>query len=389
MLAALLAVRLLDEATSFVLPGTFESLRADLHLTYSQASSAFLAIAVGALAGSVATVAADYRSRRVIAAGGAFASGAASLTIAGADSYGLLLGGAFVVGAASTAMVDTSDIALADLAGDDLPHQLRLQNLWGSVGDLLGPAIVVAVAALGLPWRVSFVVGAGLLLLYGTWLATLPFPPPHPKEDGHRVGDAVASVLRDPVVWLAGAAGMLLGPLDEPLLAFLIAHLQQARGLAEAGATLIAALSVVGAFVGYATLRRRPSVLPVDAGLLAVATTLLVAAPGALTAGVASLLVGVFLVRVWVDLQARVLRVRPGQAGTVKAVVALVETAGWGLPLLAGAVADRTTVTAGLATYAAIAWALAGVALLLVRASAPTVEAAGLRRRSSRDSTLT
>ncbi|MDP9020282.1 MAG: hypothetical protein M3N25_05710, partial [Actinomycetota bacterium] len=178
MLAALLAVRLLDEATSFVLPGTFESLRADLHLTYSQASSAFLAIAVGALAGSVATVAADYRSRRVIAAGGAFASGAASLTIAGADSYGLLLGGAFVVGAASTAMVDTSDIALADLAGDDLPHQLRLQNLWGSVGDLLGPAIVVAVAALGLPWRVSFVVGAGLLLLYGTWLATLPFPPP-------------------------------------------------------------------------------------------------------------------------------------------------------------------------------------------------------------------
>ncbi|MBW3546878.1 MAG: MFS transporter [Actinobacteria bacterium] len=369
MLVALLAVRLLDESTSFVLPGTFESLRADLDLTYSQASSAFLAIAVGAVAGGLATVAADYRSRRVIAGGGAFASAAALLVVGAADSYVLLLIGAFMVGAASTAMVDACEIALADLAGDDLENHLTVQNVWGSVGDLLGPAIVVAVAALGLSWRVSYVVGAGLVLLYGAWLTSLPFPPPHPHQDGHGVGRAVASVLGDPAVWLAGTAVMLLGPLDEPMLAFLIAHLQQARGLPETGAILIAALSVVGAFVGYASLRRWTSALALDAALLALATSALVVAPDALTASGMSLLVGVFLVRVWVALQARVLRVRPGQAGTVKAVVALVETAGWGLPLLAGAVADRTNVTAGLATYGAMAWALAGVTVLLVRTS--------------------
>ncbi|HEV2068852.1 MAG TPA: hypothetical protein VGR26_03570, partial [Acidimicrobiales bacterium] len=214
------------------------------------------------------------------------------------------------------------------------------------------------------------------VLLYGVWLTSLPFPPPHPHQDGHRVGRAMASVLSDPAVWLAGTAVMLLGPLDEPMLAFLIAHLQQARGLTETGATLIAALSVVGAFVGYATLRHWTSALALDPALLALATSALVAAPDALTASGVSLLVGVFLVRVWVALQARVLRVRPGQAGTVKAVVALVETVGWGLPLLAGAVADRTNVTAGLATYAAVAWALAGVTVLLVRASrTATVEA--------------
>ena len=376
MLVALLAVRLLDESTSFVLPGTFESLRADLDLTYSQASSAFLAIAVGAVAGGLATVAADYRSRRVIAGGGAFASAAALLVIGAADSYGLLLAGAFMVGAASTAMVDACEIALADLAGDDLENHLISQNLWGSVGDLLGPAIVVAVAALGLSWRVSYVVGAGLVLLYGAWLMSLPFPPPQTHQDGHRVCRAVASVLRDPAVWLAGTAVMLLAPLDEPMLAFLIAHLQQARGLTATGATLIAALSVVGAFVGYATLRRWTSAPAPDAALLALATSALVAAPDALTASGVSLLVGVFLVRVWVALQARVLRVRPGQAGTVKAVVALVETAGWGLPLLAGAVADRTNVTAGLASHAAVAWALAGITVLLVRTSrTATVEA--------------
>lgn len=376
MLVALLAVRLLDESTSFVLPGTFESLRADLDLTYAQASSAFLAIAVGAVAGGLATVAADYRSRRAIAGGGAFASAAALLVIGTADSYGLLLAGAFMVGAASTAMVDTCEIALADLAGDDLEKHLTVQNLWGSVGDLLGPAIVVTVAALGLSWRVSYVVGAGLVLLYGAWLASLPFPPPHPHPDGHRVGGAVTSVLRDPAVWLAGTAVMLLGPLDEPMLAFLIAHLQQARGLTETGATLIAALSVVGAFVGYATLRRWKNAPALDAALLAMATSALVAAPDALTASGVSLLVGVFLVRVWVALQARVLRIRPGQAGTVKAAVALIETAGWGLPLVAGAVADHANVTAGLGTYAAVAWALAGVTVLLVRASrTATVEA--------------
>lgn len=369
MLVALLAVRLLDESTSFVLPGTFESLRADLDLTYAQASSAFLAIAVGAVAGGLATVAADYRSRRAIAGGGAFASAAALLVIGTADSYGLLLAGAFMVGAASTAMVDTCEIALADLAGDDLEKHLTVQNLWGSVGDLLGPAIVVTVAALGLSWRVSYVVGAGLVLLYGAWLASLPFPPPHPHPDGHRVGGAVTSVLRDPAVWLAGTAVMLLGPLDEPMLAFLIAHLQQARGLTETGATLIAALSVVGAFVGYATLRRWKNAPALDVALLAMATSALVAAPDALTASGVSLLVGVFLVRVWVALQARVLRIRPGQAGTVKAAVALIETAGWGLPLVAGAVADHANVTAGLGTYAAVAWALAGVTVLLVRAS--------------------
>ena len=377
MLVALLAVRLLDESTSFVLPGTFESLRADLDLTYSQASSAFLAIAVGAVAGGLATVAADYRSRRVIAGGGALASAAALLVIGAADSYGLFLTGAFMVGAASTAMVDTCEIALADLAGDDyLEDHLTVQNVWGSVGDLLGPAIVVAVAALGLSWRVSYVVGAALVLAYGAWLASLPFPPPHPHEDGYRVGSAVVSVLRDPSVWLVGLGVMLLGPLDEPMLAFLIAHLQQARGLTETGATLIAALSVVGALAGYATLRRWTSALASDAALLALATSALVAAPDALTASGVSLLVGVFLVRVWVALQARVLRVRPGQAGTVKAVVALVETTGWGLPLLAGAVADRTNVTAGLAAYAAVAWALAGITVLLVRTCrTATVEA--------------
>lgn len=368
VLAAVLAVRLFDEANAFVLPGTFESLRADIGLSYAQASSSFVAIAAGAVAGTATTIAADYRSRRVICSAGAFGYAASLVLIGVAGSYPVVLVGSFLVGVASTAMVDASDVALADLAGDDLERRLTTQNLLGSIGDLLGPALVVGALALGLSWRICFFAAAVLVALYGAWLATLRFPPPHPQGDGHSVRGAIRSVAGDPFVWLAGSVTMLLGPLDEPLLAFLIAHLEHARGLTGAGATLIASFSVVGAFLGYATLRRRDGQLSADAALLAAAVTGLVVAPGPVSASVASLLVGTFLVRVWIDVQARVLTVRPGQAGTVKAVVTVIETVGWVLPLLAGAVADRVDVTAGLASYAAMAWALAAAGALLHRA---------------------
>jgi MFS family permease len=368
VLTAVLAVRLLDESNAFVLPGTFASLRAEIGLSYAQASSSFMAIAVGAIAGTGATIAADYRSRRAICSVGAFGYAGSLVVIGSAGSYAVVLVGSFLLGVASTAMVDASEVALADLAGDDLERHLTTQNLLGSVGDLLGPALVIGIVGLGFSWRLCFYAAAVLVALYGVWLATLRFPPPHPSEgDGHSVRGAVWSAVRDPVVWLAGLACLLIGPLDGPLLAFLIAHLESARGLTEAGATLIATFSVAGAFVGYASLRRRPGALPVDGALLATATTGVVVAPEAVTASVASLLIGTFLVRVWIDVQARVLTVRPGQAGTVKAVVTVIETVGWGLPLLAGAVADRVDVTAGLATYAAVAWALAAAGTLLHR----------------------
>jgi MFS family permease len=365
VLAAVLAVRLVDESSAFILPGTFESLRADVGLNYAQASSAFVAIAVGAVLGTGASIAADRHSRRIICAGSAFGYAAALVLIGASSSYQLFLAGALVLGVASTALVDTAEIALADLVPDedDLERHLTTQNVLGSIGDLLGPAVVVGVAAVGISWRWSFVVAAVLVAAYGVWLATLPFPPPHASAEEGTVRATLRSVAADPLVWLAGLVSMLLGPLDEPLLAFLIAHLEDARGLTSAGATAIATLSVVGGFVGYATLRVRKGVLPVDAALLAVSTTAVVLAPEPISASVASGLIGVFLIRVWIDLQARTLLLRPGQAGAVKALTNLVETVGWGLPLLAGAIADHLDVTAGLATYAVMAWALAATAL--------------------------
>ncbi len=62
----------MDECAGFLPHGAFESFRTDLGLTYTQASIVLVAAAPGAIAGNVFSVLADYRSRRVIASGGAF-----------------------------------------------------------------------------------------------------------------------------------------------------------------------------------------------------------------------------------------------------------------------------------------------------------------------------
>jgi MFS family permease len=360
-------VRLLDEAGQFVLPGTAEALRADIGLTYIQVSAAFVALAIGGLAGAPATYAADRRSRRVVCAGGAALAAVSLLLIAASTTPVVLALGCFLGGVASTAMIDAGEIALADLAGDRLEHHLTTQNLLASVGDVVGPVIVVGVLALGGSWRWCFVVSALICGAYAVWLATLRFPPPVAVHGDDGVVSVLRSVLADPVVWLLAVVAALLNPLDEPVLAFFIPHLVDARGIAPVAATVVASMSVVGGFVGYASLRPRPASLGVDAPALATSVTACVVAPEPITAAMASAAMGVFIVRVWIDVQRRMLTIRPGRAGAVKAMIGVVETGGLVLPLLAGVVADAAGVTAGLATFAAMAWILAAAAVAIPR----------------------
>ena len=363
--AALLAVRFFDELGAILVPGAFESIRVDLRIGYGEASAALVAVAPGAIVGGLFSVLADYRSRRAIAACGAAGYALALFSIAAASTFPVVLAGSFVIGLAATAMVDATEVALADVAGDDLERQLRVQNVWGSVGDLAGPGLLITVAALGLSWRVAFVAGGVLLAAYAIWLTTLSFPPPHPRADDHSVRSAVGAILRDPAVWLIGAVSAFLSPLDESLLAFLIADLAD-RGLTTEWATAIATTTIVGGFAGYVTLGRRPGDVSRDGALLAAAVTLLVV-PSLPVTVVASFVLGLALIRLWIDLQARTLRLRPGDTGTVKSVVSVLECAGLALPLLSGAIADRMGVAAGLASFAGYAWLLVVAALLVVR----------------------
>jgi predicted MFS family arabinose efflux permease len=186
--AAVLLVRLADEAAFFLPSAALESFRADLGLTYAQAGTVLALVAPGALFGTVFAVAADRGSRRAIASGGTFAFAACMAAFASGASFAVLAVAAFAMGAASTAMVDAAEVALVDLAGDDLRPALARANLLATIGDVLGPALVAAVALVGLSWRAAFWVAAVALAAYGVVLAAadLPGPTRGADEDGER-----------------------------------------------------------------------------------------------------------------------------------------------------------------------------------------------------------
>ena len=281
-------------------------------------------------------------------------------------SYPVLVAASFVIGVAASAMVDACELALVDVSGDDLPRMLGASNLMGSIGDLAGPAVIIAAAWLGFGWQAPFLLAAVLMAAYGVWLAMSPLPPPHRHEEQEAPHRALASIIRDRRVWIFGVMAMLLSPLDEPFLAFLIAHLQRTDGMSRTIATAIAMLTVVGAFVGALEQARRappnpPLVRP--ALLVAAAVTSIALAPTAVLVLPGALVFGFGMIGFWTALQARVLLLRPGQAGTVSAVVSTIEFTGFVIPIAVGVVVDAHGLRAGIACYAVLALLLAAITI--------------------------
>ena len=368
-LAAVLLVRLADEAAVFLPFGTLESFRADLGLTYAQAGTVLAAIAPGVLVGGVFAAAADRYSRRVIAAGGAFGF-ALSLAMFGlGGSFAVLAAASFVMGMASTAMVDGVEVALVDIAGDDLRTWLARTNLLATVGDLLGPALVAGTVVVGLSWRVAFGVGGVLMALYGVALALSPLPPPargggHATQEGDQDegprASRLAGVLKDPAVWALGLIGLLMVPFDEPLVGFTIALLEQDRGASAAVATIVAFVGIAGGVLAFTVLARRFEGVP-DGRLLAGSVAAMVA--GAVTIAVvpvltvtalAALVASVGLNLAWLATQHRALTLRPGQVGTTSAVLGMIESTGMWIPIGIGLVADQAGLTAAVGCFGAL-----------------------------------
>jgi predicted MFS family arabinose efflux permease len=360
---ALLAARFVDEFAGFLPTGTFESFRTDLGLTYTQASAVLTAAAPGAIAGNVFSVLADYRSRRVIASLGAAGFAVALATFGFAHSFTLLLVASFAYGCAATAMVDATEVALIDLAGDAPASQISRAHLFGAAGDLVGPLLLIGVAAAGVSWRLALVLGAAVTGVYAVWLACSPLPPPRrAAEQLTRTGPGPASIIRDRELWFLGVLALMLGPMDEHALAFLIAYLGQDFGLSTAAATSVALVSVAGSVVGFLTTSRngyRPAARTMrnQAALLALATIAAVGVHNIAVIVVAEFLFGIAIARYYVALQTRIVRLYPDRVGTVNAVVSTIEFSGFVLPLVAGRIADTFGVRAGFGTSAAIACA--------------------------------
>lgn len=373
-LAAVLLVRLADEAAVFLPFGTLESFRADLGLTYAQAGTVLAAIAPGAVVGGVFVAAADRFSRRVITAGGAFGFALSLVMFAMGASLAMLVLAGFVMGMASTAMVDGAEVALVDIAGDDLRRYLARSNLLATVGDLLGPTLVAAAAIAGLSWRTAFGAGAFLMGIYALALAGAPLPPPAGGEetedsaDGGRTRPALAAVLRDPAVWAMGLIGLLMVPFDEPLVGFTIALLENDRGASVAAATLVAFVGISGGVLAFAVLARRFEDVPDDRLLLGSVAAMtagavaIAAAPVLPVVAVAGLVTAVALNLAWLAVQHRSLTLRPGQVGVTKAVLGTIESTGFWIPVAVGMIADRAGLTLAVGSFGIVGGAMMGVA---------------------------
>jgi len=168
----------------------------------------------------------------------------------------------------------------------------------------------------------------------------------------------VITVARDRRVLRLGLLSALVDVFDEPFIAFAIAYLTVARGEPAGVAILTAGVGLAGgvAAAAWASRADRSAIAPslVAALLLGGAVTIVVAPhPIAAAAGAAG--VGAAVNLAWISLEARVLTLRPGQAGTTSAVVSAVGQVAVLVPLVAGVVADHGGVTQALLLYLAMA----------------------------------
>jgi len=364
-------VRLADELVAFFPFGALEPIRADLSLTYGRASVLLVLYPVVGLFGSIGGVASDHVSRRLLAALGAFGYGAGFLIMAVGPGFTALAVGISVAGVAGTVMIDATEVALADLAADEaeLRSLLGQQNVLAALGSIGGPLILSGTLALGLGWRVAFAAAALLLWAYAAFLATQPIPPPRKAgaDDEIPFWAGLRQVAGDRRVWTIGIVLLLLTPFDEPFLGFAIAFFEQERGHSPAVATLLGGAATIGGVAGAAIAGRvgrrlgnRTAVT--GAGTVAVGVVLVAVSPWAALQATGAATVGIGLYVVWVDLQARMLTVRPGQAGATGSLVDVISETGAALPLAIGHLADRAGLPAAMAAFTALALLLIAAA---------------------------
>ncbi|MFN3522934.1 MAG: MFS transporter [Phenylobacterium sp.] len=373
LVAALTFVGFADEWFTFFPAGALEPMARDLGLAYAHAGAVLVALSAGGLVGFTFEIAADYVSRRLLAAAGALAYGAAMIAFGLADSLWVLLGAAFVWGAASDAFTHGCEVALVDLSGEDLARSLGRMNAWSAVGDLLAPTSFALALALGWGWRTPFVVGGALMLAYAAWLAAQRFPAPNPPEAHPNPLSGVWAVVRDGRVLLLGTLMGLFALLDEPLLGFTIAYLESVAGFGAAAATALALGAVGGAVGGYLAADRvgRDLSLPAVLGATAVAMAAFLplmafaAWPAAILAAGAGF--GAASAIFYTRLQEAVMTLRPGQAGSTGAIVSVIGLPGAAFPALAGAAADAWGLAAAIATYAVVPVAVLALVLAFRR----------------------
>lgn len=241
---------------------------------------------------------------------------------------------------------------LVERGGTSRERAMARVTLAAALGDLAVPVVLSALALVGLDWRVAF--GIAALVALGLALRhalepELAAPVRLDDEDDDDEGGAQPSwreslrvLSRHPTLFTWTFAGVLVGLLDEVLVAFAAVHLAPLGPTVRAVAV---AAWIGGGLVGLAWLERRVEharprrILLVTAALATSAMVVLALAPSPWISPVALAIVGLTTSTFHPLVKARAYAALPGRPALVNAAAALVVPIDALAPLALGALA--------------------------------------------------
>jgi MFS family permease len=370
----------LDEWWSYLPAGTIDDQVGDLGLSYVESGWLLALLTLGGLIGTPIAALADRGLRRSLAVPGAVTIAVGLATFALGPSFPWLAVAATLLGAASDTLIRPLESSLAELADDRLDRMLGRQHLITWLGDLIAPALLAVAAATVVGWRGVFAGTAAAFVVFALVLALVPFPvasAPVGADDPDFV--PVRSLVRLPELWLLIGAEFILLPLDETFLGFAVARVAATGD--PSIAQLLAGATVVGGIAGALTVTRaglNPRRVALGCAFL-VAGAFLTSAPLPIGGQLCGLtLVGLGTAIVWAKLHHRTLTLVPGRSATVPSLVGILSTPALLIPVAMGGIADAVSLTAALASAAALSLPLAAVVMRLKRATVTAKEVSAL-----------
>jgi MFS transporter, FSR family, fosmidomycin resistance protein len=387
VLAAALAVELVDELAGSAKSAALPLIRRDLGLSYGQIGllesaplllGSILELPLGILAGH------GRRRRRAVLLGGVLFI----LTLIGAAAArsfaGLLV--AFVLFfPASGAFVSLTQSGLMDADPGRREQHMARWELAGSAGSVAGPVLVIAVLAAGGGWQSAYLALAAAAA--AAWLGVARNPPVPVPDDGRQgpppptcpspftaAALRALAAMRQPGVarWLVllQVSDLLLDVFTGFLALYLVAVAHATPAQAALGVAVRLGAGLAGDAALIRALHHAPglALLRASAAVAAVMFPAFLLVPGLVPK---LLLLGCLsmVTAPWYPvLQAKLYGSLPDQSGVVVSLSSAAGLLGGAVPLAVGLLAERF----------GLAWALAGLAV------APLVLLAGLRRSSGR-----
>jgi MFS transporter, FSR family, fosmidomycin resistance protein len=364
VLAAALAVVLVDELADGLRSAAFPLIRRDLALSYGQIG---LLLSVPPLLGSVlelplGVLTGHGRRRRLAVLAGGIVFAATLIVAAAARSFAVLLVAFVAFFPASGAFVSLTQSGLMDADPGRREQHMARWELAGSAGAVGGPLLLIAVLAAGAGWRSAYLAVA--VAAAAAWLGVARNPPGAAEGREHRPHGAAAGArralgaLRQPAVArllvLLQVSDLLLDVFTGFLALYLVAVAHATPAEAALAVAIRLAAGLAGDAVLVAALRHVDGLglLRLSAAVAAVAYPGFLLVPG-LTAKLALLGCVSIVTAPWYPvLQARLYGSLPDESGVVVSLLSAAGLLGGWAPLAVGFLAQRV----------GLAWALAGLA---------------------------